>query len=147
LHDLPDFLNTHKIYDSLTRLKEFTVTNDHLKLLRHMRVYWLALELFGAPAIDNKRPYGNSGITPDVAKILQAPDSDYEWTEHQTLTPPYGEPKMVRVRGLRVEAEARYMRLHVETAIALQIALSTGEFRAGHYRRTGPSWSTEWVPD
>jgi hypothetical protein len=34
-----------------------------------------------------------------------------------------------------VEAEWRFLRLHVETAIALQIALATGEFRTGRYVR------------
>jgi hypothetical protein len=35
----------------------------------------------------------------------------------------------------RPEAGWRLIRLHVETAIALQIALATGELRAGRYRR------------
>jgi hypothetical protein len=82
LPDLPDSLNTDKIYDSLRWLKEFTVTDDHLKLLRHMKVCWERIELIGAPAIENKRPYGmNSAVTEDVAQILQAPDGDYQWTE------------------------------------------------------------------
>jgi hypothetical protein len=33
------------------------------------------------------------------------------------------------------ELEWRFLRLHVETAIALQIALATGEFRVGPYVR------------
>jgi hypothetical protein len=44
---------------------------------------------------------------------------------------------MARFKHLRTEAAERYLRLHVETGIALQIALATGEFRPGHYRREG----------
>jgi hypothetical protein len=34
--------------------------------------------------------------------------------------------------------------LHVETAIALQIALSTGEFIAGRYVRADPYGGPDW---
>ena len=64
----------------------FTVTDEHLRLLRRAYVSWDETE-FGAPEIDCKRPYGNSDM------------------------------------------------LHAETAVALQIALSTGEFRNGRYTR------------
>jgi hypothetical protein len=105
---------TQELFDSLSRLREFTVTDDHLKLLRHMWVCWIVSERYGAPAIESKKPYGNSAVLADVAEILHGPDGVYEWTDQ--------------------EAE-RYLRLHVETAIALQIALATGEFRPGRYRR------------
>jgi hypothetical protein len=36
---------------------------------------------------------------------------------------------------LLAEAEDRYLRLHVQAAIALKIALATGEFRPGRYTR------------
>lgn len=101
-----------------------------------MKVCWQRFELTGAPAIENKRPYGmNSAVAEDAAQILQAPDSDYQRTEDGS-------------KGyLRLEAWERYLRLHVETAIALQIALATGEFRAGRYKRTGPAWRAEWARD
>jgi len=41
------------------------------------------------------------------------------------------------------EAEWRFLRLHVETAIVLQIALATGEFRAGRYVRDD-GWDIKW---
>ena len=37
--------------------------------------------------------------------------------------------------SLPPEAEWRFLRLHVETAVVLQIALATGEFRPGRYVR------------
>ena len=40
------------------------------------------------------------------------------------------------------EAEWRFLRLHVETAVALQIALATGEFRPGRYVREDASGGT-----
>jgi hypothetical protein len=48
--------------------------------------------------------------------------------------------------GPEPEVEDRYLRLHVETAIALQIVLATGEFRAGHYTRASkrpPLWTRD----
>lgn len=47
----------------------FTVTDDHLKLLRRASVGWSDCE-FGAPEIDPKRPYGNSNVLGDIAEIL-----------------------------------------------------------------------------
>ena len=44
------------------------------------------------------------------------------------------------------QAEWRFLRLHVETGVVLQIALATGEFRAGRYVREG-SWHNGWKRD
>ena len=45
------------------------------------------------------------------------------------------------------DAEWRFLRLHVETAIALQITLATGEFRTGRYMRE-EKWDTRgWKRD
>lgn len=44
------------------------------------------------------------------------------------------------------ELEWRFLRLHVETAIALQIGLATGEFRAGRYAR-GNGQDSNWQRD
>lgn len=50
-------------------METFTITQDHIKLLQRMCVSWDDCE-FGAPAIDCKRPYGNSGVESDIAEIL-----------------------------------------------------------------------------
>ncbi len=55
-------------------------------------------------------------------------------------------PPEKRARFLRAEAEDRYLRLHVEAGIALEIALATGEFRPGRYTRANP-WSDDWRRD
>ncbi len=48
---------------------ELTITEDHMKLLNRMYVGWEEGE-FGAPAVDCKRPYGNSYVYGDIAEIL-----------------------------------------------------------------------------
>jgi hypothetical protein len=110
--------DTRALFDVIYRIKEFTVTDEHLRLLRHAHVFWDEAE-FGAPSINPKRPYGNSNVYGDIAEILDVPET--EWAD-EDLNP-------------SLDAEWRFLRLHVETAIALQIALATGEFRAGRYVR------------
>jgi hypothetical protein len=125
-------VDTLELFESFREVKRFTVTENHLKLLRRAHVNWDYGESYGAPEIDCKRPYGNSYIELDIAEILGAPDGDWEWEGGE--------------RVLRPEARERYMRRHVETAIALQIALATGEFRPGRYSRT-EEWSIDWRRD
>jgi hypothetical protein len=93
---------------------EFTVTEDHLKLLRRAFVSWDDCE-FGAPGVNPKRPYGNSDVIDDIAEILgidAAKDEDGYFPD---------------------DLDEKLASLHRETQTALQIALATGEFRAGRY--------------
>jgi len=98
----------------------FTLTDEHLKLLRAMCIGWQDCE-YGAPEVDPKRPYGNSSVEPDIHEILTG-ETDYELTDAQ--------------RG-------RYAALHRETEKALQIVLSTGEFEPGRFRRE--PYSSKWA--
>ena len=66
-----------------------------------------------------------------VAEILDVPES--MWADEE-LNP-------------LLDAEWRFLRLHVETAIALQIVLATGEFRTGRYVRGGERDSGRWRRD
>jgi len=111
--------------------REFTVTEDHLKLLRHAQLYWEYGEGYGAPAICSKRPYGESYVERSIGEILDARDSDWEWEdgEKACITP---------------EAEERFTRLHEETLIVLHIALTAGVFRPGRYIRDG---NISWMRD
>lgn len=94
---------------------QFTVTKDHIKLLRSAYVGWEDCE-FGAPAIDCKRPYGNSSVELDIAEILGWTIADVD-------------------EGLTQEQELRAELLHRETQTALQIFLSLGTMEAGTYIR------------
>lgn len=58
-------------------MKELIVTENHLKLLKNLYVGWDDTE-FGAPCIDPKRPFGNSNVLSDMAKILGFELADYE---------------------------------------------------------------------
>jgi hypothetical protein len=115
---------TWDLVEKISRARRFTVTEEHLKLLQHAYVNWEYGEGYGAPGINPKKPYGDSDVELDIAEILKAPDSDWKWERGQktSLTP---------------EAEERFTRLHVETMLALQIVLATGEFRPGRYRCDG----------
>ena len=107
---------------SWAALREFTVTEDQLKLLRHAHLSWDYGEGYGAPAIDPKRPYGDSYVERDIAEILDAPDSDWERDEEGGL-------------DLTPEAREHFTRLHVETMIVLHVVLAAGELRPGRYIR------------
>lgn len=100
----------------------FTMTEDHRKLLRRMCVQWHACET-GAPEVDPKRPYGNSSVSIDVAEILG-------WSV----------PNEERLSGCEYERqsadlESRAAAIHVETVVALQILVSTGQDAPGKYVR------------
>jgi hypothetical protein len=126
-----DVTDARALFDVIHLVSEFTVTDEHLRLLRHAYVWWEAGEFLGAPSIDSKRPYGNSNIYRDIAEILDVPET--EWADEE-LNP-------------STDAEWRFLRLHVETAIALQIALATGEFRTGRYVRDDEWGSDRWRRD
>jgi hypothetical protein len=87
---------------------EFEVTKEHLKLLRGMYITWNEDE-FGAPSVDPKRPYGNSQVYDDMRAILGELGELYYPEEELDL-------------------------LHKQTAIALQIVLKTGKYKAAKYR-------------
>jgi hypothetical protein len=119
------------LFGVICDIREFTVTDEHLRLLRHGHVSWEDAE-FGAPSINPKRPYGNSNVYADIADILDVPYG--EWDDEDLNPLP--------------DAAWRFARLHVETGIALQIALVTGEFRAGRYVRYDEMVSTcRWRRD
>ena len=117
--------DARSVYDKIRNVTEFTVTDEHLKLLRRAYVGWDDCE-FGAPAIDCKRPYGNSDVIADIAEILEVPDD--QWRDEDGDAFP--------------DAEEAFTKLHAETAIVLQIALATGEFRPGRYvcEKYGRNW-------
>jgi hypothetical protein len=101
----------------------FTVTEDHIKLLKAAHVDWDDCE-FGAPAIDPKRPYGNSSVFFDIAEIIGIqPSDDYD-------------------ESFTREEEDRMRELHYGTRAALQIFLCTGKMETGTYEKEG--YGKDW---
>jgi hypothetical protein len=105
----------------------FLLTTDHLILLQRAYVRWDDCET-GAPAIDPKRPYGNSSVALDIAEILGVGVSDDGDLDQST--------------------EDDLLKLHRGTETALQIVLDslglTEKVKPGTYERTrGESW--RWV--
>lgn len=100
---------------------QFTITPDHIKVLRASNVDWDDSCYEGAPCVNLKRPYGNSsGVARDIHKILTGETIGYTNSKRDELT----------------EAESqRYQKLHFEMAIVLDIVLRTGTFEPGTYRR------------
>lgn len=94
---------------------EFTVKSEHIKLLRRAYVGWEDCE-FGAPAIDCKRPYGNSSVYEDMREIL----------------------------GAKYTKDDLYA-LHRGTQTALQIFIALGRMEAGVYVSLdyGATWTQQ----
>jgi len=107
-------------------MKEFVVKEEHIKLLKRAYVSWDDCE-FGAPAIDCKRPYGNSNVISDIMDILG---------ESAKKCPHCGEP----IEDLDSN---KYETLHRETEIVLQIFLQTGKMETGKYIKTD-DYGIEW---
>lgn len=101
----------------------FELTEQHVKLLRRAWVDWENCET-GAPAIDCKRPYGNSDVPGDVAEILGWHIDDGGHA--------------------RDESRERALELHRETQTALQVILATGSFEPGVYELAVEYRLTSW---
>lgn len=101
----------------------FEVKKEHLALLKRAYVDWYDCE-YGAPAINCKRPYGNSGVNYDIAHIL-----GWEYDEDD---------------GLTEEQSTKARTLHEETKTALQIALATQKFETGTYLNYEKYNDTKW---
>ena len=86
--------------------REFTLKEGHLKLLQEMWVNWDLDCYFGSPCIDPKRPYGNSDVLIDVAKIVGIPLQDDDGS-----------------RYLEDSDHTLAEKWHEETAIALWIVI------------------------
>lgn len=102
-------------------MRLFELKEEHLKLLRRAIIRWEDCE-FGAPAIDCKRPYGNSYVYGDIAEILGV--------------------KPVHGNYFSKEQEALMDKLHRETQRALQIILTTGKFEIGIYE--ADDYKNDW---
>lgn len=108
--------------------KTFFLKEEHIKLVRAMYVDFTQHEHYvGAPSVDVKRPYGNKDIYSDMLEILCL------------------EKELNKLGDIDITEERKkeLNKLHQETAIALQIILSTGNFSTGLYEQT-PHLHREW---
>lgn len=109
-------------------MSKFTVTEDHIKLLNRMYIDFSHDAYEGAPAVNIKRPYGNSDVVGDIAEILG-------W---ELVTDRYGDATVSEEQGERA------LKLHEEMATVLQIlAQNPLNFQLGTYvnaSRYGNDW-------
>lgn len=103
----------------------FTLTTDHVQLLRAANVGWHHSE-WGAPCIDGKRPYGNGDLYDDIASLTgMAVECDH--CGHNVL----GENDRAHLDAL-----------HKSMKTALQVVLSSGSFEPGEY--VSPKYGHNW---
>lgn len=108
-------------------IQNFTITEDHLKLLKHQHIF-----ITGAPfipgrfhaALNTSRPFGNSDVYGDMAEILN-------W-------PPAIEGEFPKETIIRMNQLLR------EMAYALQICLCTLSFESGEYYNEDPCDAIGW---
>lgn len=102
----------------------YVITEDHVKLLQRLYFRWEDDAYDGAPAVDIKRPYGNSDVLGDVAEIL-------EW---ELITDRWGDPTMTE------EQAERAKELHEQMHMVLQILVQNPtNFSAGTYKNVARS--------
>lgn len=66
----------------------FVITEEHIRLLQTLNVKFSAFTWYGdiiVPRIDEKRPFGNSGVTYDVIQRLGLTDEDGNYTTEAEL--------------------------------------------------------------
>ena len=103
---------------SVLGLQRFTLTPEHVQLLRRSNVNYSGHGEWGYVGLDCKRPFGNGDLVGDMATILGvdpvAPDDEEEhW-------PPGTSDKMVKM-------------FKEELPIALSVVLAAGTFEPGEY--------------
>ena len=113
-------------------IQRLEITADHLKLLQRSCWRWGEVE-YGAPEMDGKRPYGNSDVLGDIAKItgVAVPDDPWvdvdEWLDHHP------------------DVCARLRRTHEEMLCVMEIVTSLLTFETGVYAR--PDGWSPWKRD
>lgn len=113
-------------------MMEFILKEEHIKLLNNVFIQWNNAE-FGAPEIDPKRPYGNSGtqIFVDMMDILNI-EKKYDMNDEIIIT----------------KDMYNYLyTLHKELETALQIILRLKSFRCGKYKKENEYSYSGWVLD
>lgn len=103
----------------------FEVCEEHIKLLKNMYTSW-NYSYFGSPAIDPKRPFGDSLLFESMAKILGIK----------------GEIEDYRDWELSRKQTDELLKLYQEMETVLQILLFNCSIKPGIYENVG--YSNEW---
>jgi len=116
----------------------FEVREDHFKLLKICYVDWVNVE-YGAPGIDPKRPYGNSGhldILWEIADTLGVPHLGWDAVD--------GDDWDDSLCGFEtMEVRAHIEKTHRDLEHVVQIIFNTTSFVPGWYERE--SYGRPWV--
>lgn len=114
----------------MSTLNRFTITPQHLALLRNMNITWDNTG-WGAPAVDGKRPYGSSDLYPSMAKIIG-------------MTPEYvSRDKQI---FFSEQQEETLYQLHNEMETVLQIVVQQGgSLLSREYQQEG-TYPYQWIP-
>ena len=123
-----------KEMEKIERATKFTITENHLKLLKRFNVDWVDCE-FGAPRIDPKRPYGNSNVLDDIAEILGVKKTKENVEDYDKEEASEYSDKQEYIEDLEWNEETynKFDRLHKEMQIVLQIIFATGKIEVGDY--------------
>lgn len=120
--------NQKKEIENIERAKKFTITDNHLKLIRSMYVDWDDCE-YGAPCINPKRPYGNSNVEDDIAEMIKFPKKG-NWDKEEEMW--------------NEKASKELYHIHREMQIVLQICLCLGKFETGNFVKQEEYNSLSW---
>jgi len=128
-------------------MKTFELKKVHLKLLKWMNIDYDEHTEFGAPEVDPKRPYGNSDVYQDMLEILglkELKKGIYEFKLNGKRWLLKGEDKYnIYLEGPDEQDLCEdLLKLHKDTAMALQIVLSTSKFEPGIY--STEDYTSEW---
>jgi hypothetical protein len=119
----------------------FSVTRDHLKLLKSSVVAWSSQwdgTMFGAACVDPRRPYGDRDVYRSMLRIL-----GWKMNRVADLRTAEFRDWDIETDEIPIDEMNRLDQLHQETEIALRICLSRGEFETGIFRWPEPGG--EWV--
>ena len=118
-----------KVVNILTSRTKFTLTEDHINLLKRACIEWNDSMYYGSAGIDIKRPYGNKDVIRDVCVACGWIPYDFSYNQDDI-------PKKL---------QAKAMMLHRDMEIVLQIVLKAQTFELGKYELEGSMNYDRWT--
>lgn len=97
--------------------QSFTLTTQHVLLLRNAAVCFFDGPEWGGPSLNFKRPFGNGDMISDMARMIDI--EPVETDDEELHWPPGTRDAMIL--------------LYHELATALQVVLACGSFEPGSY--------------